>query len=333
MTGPVTVRRIADDPGDLADLVAVFAAVTPEDPTSLEELTWMDRVYPGTTRHLAATADGRVVGAGTVGRIFVYPEDHPTFWASIVVVPEARRQGVGSAILAALSADAAAAGKTGLEVRAFADRPEGLAFLEHHGYAELERSRMVRLELIGRTPPPVDLPDGLHLATLAERPELVGEVHEVAIEAFDDIPGGDTPMAAGDLAEFRARDVDRPGIDHGAFMLALDEATGRVIGYASLMFVPGSTTVAWHDMTAVRGAWRGRGVATALKRATIGWAIEHGLTALDTGNDEDNAAMRAVNARLGYVPLPDELTYRGPLVALGAPVDAVTGTVAGERAS
>jgi GNAT superfamily N-acetyltransferase len=97
--------------------------------------------------------------------------------------------------------------------------------------------------------------------------------------------------------------------------------------------VPGSTTVAWHDMTAVRAAWRGRGVATALKRATIGWAIEHGLTALDTGNDEDNAAMRAVNARLGYEPLPDELTYRGPLVAAGGPVDGATGTVVGERAS
>ena len=71
-------------------------------------------------------------------------------------------------------------------------------------------------------------------------------------------------------------------------------------------------------MTAVRRAWRGRGVASALKRATIGWAIERGLTSLDTGNDEDNLAMRAVNARLGYRPLPDELTMRGPLVTTSA---------------
>jgi GNAT superfamily N-acetyltransferase len=79
------------------------------------------------------------------------------------------------------------------------------------------------------------------------------------------------------------------------------------------MLAPGSTTVAWHDMTAVRRDWRGRGIAASLKRATIVWAIHNGITALDTGNDEANAPMRAVNARLGYRPLPDEVLMRGPL--------------------
>jgi GNAT superfamily N-acetyltransferase len=327
MTVPATIRRIDRDPGDLAALVEVIGAITPDDPTSLEEIAWVDRVYPGTTRFLAQTADGRVVGAATVGRIFIYPETHPALWGSLVVRPDARRHGIGTALLAAISAHAASAGKTALELRAFADRPEGIAFLERHGYEEIERARMVRLPLAGREPPLVDLPAGLRLATLAERPDLVGDVHAIALEAFADIPGGDTPIAAGDLAEFRARDVDRPGIDHDAFFLALDEATGRAIGYASLLFVPGSTTVAWHDMTAVRRAWRGRGVAGALKRATIAWAIDHGLSSLDTGNDEDNAAMRAVNARLGYEPLPDELTMRGPLIG------SVAGRPAGDGAS
>ena len=101
--------------------------------------------------------------------------------------------------------------------------------------------------------------------------------------------------------------------------MAVDDATGDAVAYASLLFVPGSTTVAWHDMTAVRRAFRGRGLATILKRATIAWAIDHGLEALETGNDVENAPMRAVNARLGYAPLPDELTMRGPLVGVPAP--------------
>ena len=58
-----------------------------------------------------------------------------------------------------------------------------------------------------------------------------------------------------------------------------------MIGYSSLMLTPGSHDPAWYDMTAVRRAWRGRGVAVALKQATIGWAIGRGLDALDTGND------------------------------------------------
>jgi GNAT superfamily N-acetyltransferase len=119
----------------------------------------------------------------------------------------------------------------------------------------------------------------------------------------------------GDLAEFRARDVDRVGVPHDGFMVAIEAATGRVVGYASLLVAPpGARRQAWHDMTAVVREWRGRGVAGALKRATIGWAIGRGMDALQTGNDIDNAAMRAVNARLGYRPLPDLLTMRGPIV-------------------
>ncbi len=96
-------------------------------------------------------------------------------------------------------------------------------------------------------------------------------------------------MSVGDPAEFRARDVDRPGILPEAFMLAVEGSSGRVVGYASLILQPGSRSVAWHDMTAVRRSWRGLGVAGALKRATVGWAIANGLEALETGNDVDNA--------------------------------------------
>ena len=135
----------------------------------------------------------------------------------------------------------------------------------------------------------------------------------MAVEAYADIPATDAPIAAGSFDEFRARDLRRDGIPADALAIAVDSATGDVAGWASLMFVPGSTTVAWHDMTAVARAWRGRGVATVLKHATIAWAIGHGLEALETGNDEENAPMRAINARLGYRPLPDELSFRGPL--------------------
>ncbi len=307
----VDIRPATSDQ-DLATLVEIFNTTTPDDPSSIDEIRWSDRTYPGTLR-LLAEVDGRAVGAATVGRIHMYPPEHPGLWASIVVLPADRRAGTGAALLVALSVHARGAGKTELQLRASEARPEGIAFLAHRGFTELERSRMVRLELAGHVPPDVRMPTGIALTTLAARADLIGGVHAVAVEAFADIPGGDDPIAAGDLAEFRARDVDRPGVPHEAFMIALDVATDDVVGYASLIMIPGSTTVAWHDMTAVLRAWRGRGIAVALKRATIGWAIRNDLTALDTGNDEDNGPMRAVNARLGYQPLPDEVTMRGPL--------------------
>lgn len=316
----VTVRPATSE-AELTTLVGITNAVTPDDPMSLEELRWSDETYPGTARFLA-TIGGRDVGAATAGRIYVYPPEHPNLWLTLVVEPEARRRGVGSALLAAVSAHAATLGKTGLEARVTASRPHSIAFLEHRGFVEVERAKSVALALGGRPVPDVVLPEGIVLTDLARRPELVTGVHEVALEAFPDIPGGDTAMAVGDLAEFRARDVDRPGMPLEAFVVAVAEGTDEVVGYASLLFAPGSSTVAWHDMTAVRRAWRGRGIATALKVATIRWAIEHGLTTLETGNDEGNLGMRAVNRRLGYEPLPDELFLRGPIVSASAGPDA-----------
>lgn len=311
------IVREASGDADMAAVAGLTTAITPDDPMTVDEMRWADVTYPGTIRYLAEI-DGDVVGAASVGRIYVYPPEYPDAYAHIVVDPSQRRRGIGEALLVAVSEGAAHAGKTGLHLRASEARPEGIAFLEHRGFTELERARMVELRLEGMTPPSLDMPAGSTITTLTARPDLVVGVHQVALEAFEDIPGGDDPIVAGDLAEFRARDVDRPGIPPDAFVIALDDATGEVVGYACLLFAPGSTTLAWHDMTAVRRDWRGRGLAVALKRATIAWAIENGLTALVTGNDEANAAMRAVNARLGYTPLPDEVFLRGPLFSGGA---------------
>ena len=297
---------------DLETIAVIVNETTPDDPTSVDEMRWSSATYPGASR-LILEAGGRAVGAASAGRIYVFPPDFDAFWGTVNVLPDARRQGFGAALLTAISERARTAGKVALHVPASDGRPEGIDFLLHRGFREYERSKTVHLDLAGLAPPAVDLPTGVSLTTLAERPDLIDGVHALAIEAFADIPGGDAPMAPGDIAEFRARDVDRPSIPHDAYFIATD-ATGRVVGYACLLLQPPHRRrIAWHDMTAVARDWRGRGLAGALKRATIGWAIADGLDVLEAGNDTDNLAMRAVNARLGYVPSPDTVILRGPL--------------------
>lgn len=313
MTDPtgLTIRTVTEA-ADRERLVPIVNATNPESPTSLDEIRWSDATYPGTVRFLAEV-DGVAVGAATVGRIYVFPPEFPALWAIIGVLPWARRAGIGERLLSEVSSVARSREKGKLYLRCAEDRPEAIDFLAHRGFTELERSKTVRLELAGRPVPAVAPPPGIELTTLAARPDLVEGVHAVAIETFPDVPGGDVPMAVGDLAEFRARDVDRPSVPKDAFFVAVDTGNGRAVGYACLLMQPGSTTVAYHDMTAVLRAYRGRGIARELKHATIAWSIENGLTALETGNDEANAPMRAVNARLGYQPLPDEVLMRGPL--------------------
>jgi GNAT superfamily N-acetyltransferase len=313
MDAAPAVRRIeAGDDAGIRALVDIVNTVTPEWPMSLEEVAWSDALYPGSARFLVSL-DGRTVGAASVGRIYMYEPTFERLWFGVHVLPDARRHGFGGALWSACSSVARGQAKTGLQTDVSERQADGVAFLEGRGFEVMERSKMVQLDLRGLRAPDVAPPDGIVITSLAERPDLEPALHAVAVEAYADIPSVDAPVIAGPLDEFLARDVRRDGIPADALAIALDAARGEVAGWASLMYLPSSTTMAWHDMTAVGQRWRGRGVATALKRATIAWAIEHGLEILETGNDEDNAPMRAVNARLGYRPIPDMLTMRGPL--------------------
>jgi GNAT superfamily N-acetyltransferase len=257
--------------------------------------------------------------------VYVYGPEFPGFWAHAGVLPEARRRGVGGALYAAVSEHARAAGKEFLLAMATDDQLEAIEFLRHRGFEERERMKSVRLQLPGLTPPAVDAPEGIEITTLEDRPDLEAGLYDVALETLPDIPG-DGPQAPGTLEEFVARDVRKPSIPAWGYAIALERATGRAVGYASLAIPGGTPTLAWHHMTAVVRDWRGHGLATAMKRATIRAAIEHGLEALEGTNDVDNAPMRAVNRGLGYLPRPDEVIYRGPLASLPTPAGAIEAT-------
>jgi GNAT superfamily N-acetyltransferase len=304
----------ADDDAGIAAYVEIRRQVTPESPDSVEHAHWEDAAYPGAVFRFLAAEGGAVVGAGVTGRIHMHAPEFERYWLGLWVAPEARRHGIGSTLFDAVSDAARRMGKTGFQTDVSEEHADGIRFLLHRGFVVTDRTRVVRLDLAGRTPPDVATPPGITLTSLAARPDLIESVHGVAVEAFPDVPTGvRTPLAALDLRGFIERDVDRPGVPKDGFIVAVDRHTGEAVGYASLIMAPGSRTTAYHGMTAVRPAWRGRGIATALKQATIRWAVEHGLEALETGNDEVNAPMRAVNAALGYRPLPDELGVQGPL--------------------
>jgi RimJ/RimL family protein N-acetyltransferase len=56
-------------------------------------------------------------------------------------------------------------------------------------------------------------------------------------------------------------------------------------------------------------AHRGRGLALAVKLASIEGAARNGITQLATRNDEENEPMLAVNRRLGYRPAARRVEY------------------------
>ena len=232
------IRRATSDEADLAAIARIVDETSPEDPTSVEELRWADATYPGGVRFLAEI-DGRPVGAATVGRIYMHPPEFPGFWATLDVLPEARRQGIGTGLLIGVSDVARAAGKRELHVPAIDSRPEAVEFLLHRGFREVERASAVELPLAGMRAPSVDPPPGVVVHALADRPELVAGR---ALAGSGGVPGhprrrrSRSPWAT--WPSSRARDVDRPSIPKDGFFVAVDEGTDAVVGYASLLLVP-----------------------------------------------------------------------------------------------
>jgi mycothiol synthase len=262
-------------------------------------------------RDWLAVLEGEAVGAAVCVETPDMRES-AALYGGVRVLARSRRQGVGTELFRVLSEYARTLGKSEVELFAYEDDPDGVAFAERRGFTTVMRLRLLRLVLAGLPSPAVEPPDGVTVTTLAERPELEHGLWDLACEALPDMPyDGDAPVHPGTLEEFRAAALSGPAFMPEATFLALSE--GEVVGYAQLAWEDRERGIAMHSMLGVRRAARGRGIAGALKAAQIAWAVENGLSELRTGNEERNAAARAVNARYPYEPIPDAILLRGPL--------------------
>ena len=124
-------------------------------------------------------------------------------------------------------------------------------------------------------PPAVEPPDGVEIVTWAERPELARGIYEVALEALPDIPGSEDDEVE-PFEDWLAHDMQGSGDRPEATFVAV--AGEEVVGWAKFSLTAAQPTTAHHDLSAVKRAWRGRGIAGALKAAQINWAIANGYT-------------------------------------------------------
>jgi GNAT superfamily N-acetyltransferase len=256
---------------------------------------------------LLAVSGDRALGCG-VGR----PSSvHSSLYAMARVLPEHRGQGVGSRIYEALSAHARKLGRESMWGRIREDDTASRDFVRNRGFDEAGREYEVMLEtaLAETSGQPLD---GIELVSLAERPDL-----EVAVHELDCAVGADVPRPEGDDYEpqpfnrWREQYLEGPGAVPDAVLAAL--AGDEVVGYTGLRRRGASSPIAENMLTAVRPDWRRRGIATALKREQIARARDAGIERIFTTNDETNAGMRGVNARLGYRPAPAHIVVKGPL--------------------
>jgi GNAT superfamily N-acetyltransferase len=301
------IREIHVD--ELDRWVAASKAALDEADTAEAYLDWKRQARE--TIWLLASEDGRDVGTGIGVGGWHSPEGVAR--AEVRVVGDVRGRGVGSALLAELSAWARGLGYGELMGGVKEVEAESLAWAGRRGFVEVGRNSRLVLDLTAIDAPPVEAPAGVEIVSWAERPGVERGMYEVARQAYPDVPGEEEAEVA-PFEEWLSMDMQGAGDRPDATFLAL--ADGEVVAYAKLSLSLARPTVAMHDITGVLRAWRGRGIARALKAAEIAWAKESGYERLETQNEERNEPIRRLNERFGYVVTPGSITVRG---AIGFP--------------
>ena len=278
----IEVRRAESD-ADLEGWIRVKRAVLPN------ESAWTVEDFktrlPEDRTAFVAELDGQIVGAGLGGR----SDDPERGYVAPRVHPDARRRGVGTAVLRACLEFVESLGLDRVSGQAI--DPGSKAFAERYGFAETDR----QVEQVRRLDGEITLaplPDEIEVVTIADRPELLEAAYPLARdEGYPDLALDGSISVP--LEEWLHDEATLP---EGSFVAPAD---GEIVGHSGLM-THDNDGVAEDGLTVVRREWRRRGLARALKQRELAWARDAGLREVVTWTQTGNDGMRAVNERLGY---------------------------------
>ena len=295
------------------DAAAVSAALHEESPphpvTPAGVLHWRDaQPERARARLWVAEEDGRIVGwAETRIRWTTSVTDVGDLWA--YVVPSHRGRGIGAALYAEAERYLLGLGARILESWTYND--PGVHLLERRGFratgteqvsiltpAEADYAGLDALEVEKRA-------EGFRLVPLGEVRGRVEALHRVYAAASADVP---EYFREDDirLDEWRRETLDHPQLsDEGSFVVV----TGEQPVALAFLEVDEPARVAANEMTGTLPEFRRRGLARLVKLATIRWAAEHGIEAVQTGNSHENPGILALNIDLGYRPVLTETHF------------------------
>jgi RimJ/RimL family protein N-acetyltransferase/N-acetylglutamate synthase-like GNAT family acetyltransferase len=259
----------------------------------------MRRTRPerGRMLDLVAEIDGAVVATGTSG-LNISTTTEGAAWAFVTVDSRARRQGIGDALGTKLLEHLHGLGAT-KATSFFRWTEEGERWATVRGWSRLLGGPLIAVD--PRTVAEPSIPIGYRCVPMTQiAPEAVYEAVRAA--ALDE----PTPIRHDDirLDDF-LREWNEPDVDLESSTAVLDES-GSVVAFTFLN-VAGER--AQHGFTGTVQEHRGRGLATAAKRCALRTAAERGVTRVTTSNAEENAAMRAINRKLGFEPIGEHVIF------------------------
>jgi GNAT superfamily N-acetyltransferase len=260
--------------------------------------------------------DGAVAGSANIQAGFI-PRPDGTQNIGVGVLKEHRRQGIGSVLLDAFENEARRRGVPRILSGTSASRASSLEFATKRGYREIGRRIMSYVELASYEPErwAASLEKvrsaGLRIRSFAEvlaerddagKERFWRELWEAEAPMWDDIPFA-TPTPHWPYERFYEMAVKSGQMLMDVSLIAY--AGDQIAGFTTTGDRQGKDGWTW--MTGVARDQRGKGLAMALKVDVLARAKAKGLRAMCTVNDEPNKAMRGVNIKLGYQPVPDHV--------------------------
>jgi len=147
-------------------------------------------------------------------------------------------------------------------------------------------------------------------AEMARDRAVLTELYQLHVTCNRDTEQLD-PVTPPPFEEFVTNEVNGPRAIVEAWFLA--RADHRLVAMSTLERLTGSSDVLEPGFTAVHPAYRGRGIALALKLRTIAFAREHSYRDIKTASNAVNERMLGINAALGFRSQPARITFERPL--------------------
>ncbi len=226
------------------------------------------------------------------------------FLTDLIVAPDARRHGIGRALLHAVAGQARATGCKSV-VGHYLD-PAGPGFVRAVGAREsTDRIRRSVLRLPLRSVP-VPAVAGYELVSwTGAAPDDLLESYARARHAINDAPHDDA-IEAERFTPKRIRDIEAAVArrDRELRVTVAVDRTRTVAGQTEVRVARTAGATAFTEETAVVAAHRGRGLALWIKDEALRRlaADRPDVPQVVTDNDVTNRAMLAVNDRLGFLP-------------------------------
>jgi GNAT superfamily N-acetyltransferase len=296
------------DPESFGAAAELFAATFPL--RVAEIATWRDPRERELPRRYAVLADSaqRLIGFCALWRFRA-----DGYRMDLIVTPDQRRRGIGGRLLTRLVGQAREAAAITLQARADSGWTESLRFLRARGFTETMRMHRQVLDVAAATLGPYRAieqrlaAEGITMATLSHelsRDRLCwarfAALHETTEQGWVDPDPRPVPDPAWSPAELRRRHRGAAGRfwlgEGGAFLARHND---RYVGFSGALG------------TGVHPAYRGRGIATALKVRVILAAVVHNVPTLSTSSG--NPTMLRINERLGYRHTSTEIRLVRPL--------------------